>query len=236
MSKAKNAHHQCIVCGKSVSPKLSTPTSTLRLGLVQHIAQAAGKSPEATDRICHPCRDSARVAHLAEALASQRGQLSALETDIAGKAAQHETIAEHIGEAFDQGQTLGQRLADRVAAVGGSWPFVIGFGITLAVWIVLNSAVLGSHTYDPYPYILLNLLLSCLAAIQAPIIMMSQNRSSARDRLQANEDFKVNLKAELEIGLLHAKVDHLLHEQWERMVEMQETQLELLAELKTRRG
>jgi uncharacterized membrane protein len=99
----------------------------------------------------------------------------------------------------------------------------------------LNSAMLGRSAFDPYPYILLNLALSCIAAIQAPIIMMSQNRGAARDRLEADEDFRVNLKAELEIAALHEKLDHLTHTQWERMVELQQTQIELLEELREAR-
>ena len=130
--------------------------------------------------------------------------------------------------------TFGQRLADQVAAVGGSWPFVAGFLGVMLGWIVLNTTLLRSGAFDPYPYILLNLVLSCLAALQAPIIMMSQNRSAARDRLEADEDYKINLKAELEIASLHDKIDHLLHVQWERMVEIQQAQIELLNELATR--
>jgi len=101
-------------------------------------------------------------------------------------------------------------------------------------WIGINSWLLQAKAFDPYPYILLNLVLSCLAAIQAPIIMMSQNRASARDRIRADEDYKINLKAELEIHALHDKIDHLLHVQWERMAEIQQTQLEVLRELSER--
>jgi len=104
------------------------------------------------------------------------------------------------------------------------------------VWMVFNTVMLTTHAFDSFPYILLNLLLSCLAAIQAPIIMMSQNRSAARDRRQADQDFRVNLKAELEIAALHEKVDHLLHAQWESLIEMQHTQLEMLEELTMRKS
>ena len=111
--------------------------------------------------------------------------------------------------------TPGQRLADRIAAVGGSWNFITGFVIVLFAWIAINSIALLSRPFDPYPYILLNLVLSCLAAIQAPVIMMSQNRQETRDRLHAMRDYQVNLKAELEIRHLHQKIDHLLSHQWE---------------------
>jgi uncharacterized membrane protein len=176
-----------------------------------------------------------RTAYLVGQLEQERGSLSAIETEVARKVAANETIAEHLDEQFERQQTRGQRLADAVAAIGGSWPFVVGFALVLALWIVLNSVILGRSAFDPYPYILLNLALSCIAAIQAPVIMMSQNRSAARDRLEADEDFRVNLKAELEIATLHEKIDHLIHTQWERMVELQQTQIELLEELREAR-
>ena len=151
-------------------------------------------------------------------------------------AATHATIAAHLEERLQGDRTMSQRLADRVAEIGGSWPFVGAFGAVLVAWIGLNSWLLQTKAFDPYPYILLNLVLSCLAAVQAPIIMMSQNRASARDRIRAEEDYKINLKAELEIHALHDKIDHLLHVQWERMTEIQQTQLEVLRELSERRG
>ncbi len=118
---------------------------------------------------------------------------------------------------------------------GGSWTFLILFGVFLLVWVVMNSLVLFWRPLDPYPFIFLNLILSCLAAIQAPIIMMSQNRQEAKDRIQSQYDYRVNLKAELEIRHLHEKMDHLLSHQWERLVQIQELQLELLSELGARK-
>ena len=129
----------------------------------------------------------------------------------------------------------GERLADRIAVFGGSWTFLICFGVFLVLWVAINSLVLLWRPVDPYPFILLNLVLSCLAAIQAPIILMSQNRKEAKDRLRSQHDDQVNLKAELEIRHLHEKVDHLLLHQWERLVQIQEIQLELLAELGRKR-
>jgi uncharacterized membrane protein len=113
---------------------------------------------------------------------------------------------------FDDNLTFGQRLADRVAAWGGSWPFIIGFALTMAVWVAINLGLASWQPFDPYPFILLNLVLSTLAAIQAPIIMMSQNRQAAKDRLQAMHDYEVNLKAEVEIVALHDKLDRLRSE------------------------
>lgn len=111
---------------------------------------------------------------------------------------------------FDEGMTFGERLADRVAAVGGSWGFIIAFGLFLAAWAVVNTVILVTHAFDPFPYIFLNLMLSMLAALQAPIIMMSQNRQAAKDRLQSRLDYEVNVRAEIEIAGLHQKIDRLL--------------------------
>ncbi len=185
--------------------------------------------------LCRSCYHKKRATSLLEQLEKERGELSSMEADISRKAAEHSAIAEHIGDQFARGLTIGQRLADKVASVGGSWPFVIGFLLIMAVWIGINSWALQDKAFDPYPYILLNLALSCLAALQAPVIMMSQNRAAARDRLQADEDYKINLKAELEVGTLHEKMDHLLHVQWERMVQIQQEQIDLLEELLRRK-
>src|SRR5439155_4820453 len=131
--------------------------------------------------------------------------------------------------------TFGERLSDRIAAFGGSWRFIILFGSVLLVWIVVNTVVLLSRAFDPYPFILMNLILSTIAALQAPVIMMSQNRSEARDRLRGENDYKINLKAELEIRHLHEKIDHLLRRQYNRLFEIQQIQIELLEELGRKR-
>ena len=138
---------------------------------------------------------------------------------------------------------LGQRVADRVALVVGSWPFIIVQSGLFLVWVAINVYLVFNaitqpgflKAWDPYPFILLNLVLSCLAALQAPIIIMSQNRMEARDRLRAEQDYKVNLKAELEIRHLDEKLDHLLKQQWTRLLEIQEIQLELMEELAARK-
>lgn len=113
---------------------------------------------------------------------------------------------------FEQGLSFGDHLADRVAAIGGSWSFIIGFGVFLAGWAILNTVILAAHAFDPFPYIFLNLMLSMLAALQAPVIMMSQNRQAAKDRLEARLDYETNVRAEAEIAALHEKVDRLLEQ------------------------
>lgn len=138
-----------------------------------------------------------------------------------------EVLSENINDNYDETTTFGQRIADRVAAFGGSRTFIIIFLSVLIVWMGLNVA-LGKKAWDSYPFILLNLCLSCIAALQAPIIMMSQNRQAARDRLRAENDYKVNLKAEIEIRTLHEKLDHLLMKKWQTLMEIQEIQLNMM--------
>ena len=145
-------------------------------------------------------------------------------------APRHAPIAHDTNREFDERLTFGQRVADRVAAFGGSWTFIGLFFFVLLGWIGLNSWWVAAR-FDPFPYILLNLLLSMIAALQAPVIMMSQNRQAAKDRLDAGHDYEVNLKAELEIAALHEKWDHLVRHEWTQLLEMQQKQLELLATL-----
>ena len=153
------------------------------------------------------------------------------------KVARHISERKHISrntaKEHDDTKTSGQRAADAVAKFGGSWAFITLFGITLVCWVILNSLILVNYNkaFDPYPYILLNLFLSMLASIQAPIILMSQNRQSEKDRLNAEHDYEVNLKAELEIMLLHEKVDLLREGQWSELIAIQKEQLRLLGNL-----
>jgi uncharacterized membrane protein len=149
-------------------------------------------------------------------------------------------ISRNTNRQFDDNLTFGQRLADKVAVFGGSWPFIIIFCAILVSWVVLNSFILARRgaEFDSYPYILLNLFLSMLAALQAPVIMMSQNRQAAKDRLDAAHDYEVNLKAELEILGLHEKLDELRDRKWTELIIMQQEQIKLLTELlaEKRRG
>ena len=146
-------------------------------------------------------------------------------------------ISRNINREFDEKLTFGQRLADRVAAFGGSWTFILIFCFILLAWVTLNSLILlhRGGVFDPYPYILLNLVLSMIAALQAPVIMMSQNRQAAKDRLDAAHDYEVNLKAELEIMLLHEKLDSLREQQWRELLELQQEQIRLLMRLLSQR-
>lgn len=142
-------------------------------------------------------------------------------------------ITQNLNTVFEDRLSFGERLSDRVSSFGGSWPFIIIFGLVLLTWIGVNSWLLArDKVFDPYPYIFLNLLLSMLAAIQAPVIMMSQNRQAAKDRLAAAHDYEINLKAELEIMSLHEKMDDLRQQQLTRLLDYQEEQIRLLIGLK----
>lgn len=164
-------------------------------------------------------------------LHTEQGEVSNLEYEVLNSMKQHELISKNVEGQLEQKWTFGERLADKIATFGGSWAFLICFSAFLAVWILVNTVVMVKHPADPYPFILLNLMLSCLAAIQAPIIMMSQNRQEAKDRMRSENDYQVNLKAELEIRHLHEKIDHLLMHQWDRLAKIQEIQLDLLSEM-----
>ncbi len=139
-------------------------------------------------------------------------------------------VSRNVAREYASKRSLGERVADRVAQVGGSWGFISGFGVFLVVWMLVNSVLLA-RAFDPYPYILLNLCLSCLAAIQAPIIMMSQNRQAAVDRLRAENDYQVNIKSELEILQVHEKLNQLREQDWATLVDLQNRQIEMLQRL-----
>jgi uncharacterized membrane protein len=164
-------------------------------------------------------------------LEDERGELSRLDHEVLQSLKEQETVTENLNLEFEKDLTTGQYVADRVAGFGGSWTFIIIFFLVLVAWMAANSLFLMAKAFDPYPFILLNLVLSCLAAIQAPIIMMSQNRLEARDRLRSEQDYQVNLKAELEIRHLHEKLDVLLKHQWHKLLEVQQIQLDLMREV-----
>ena len=156
--------------------------------------------------------------------------LDEAEQRVLQRSAQRKPITRDLNEDFDDKLTYGQRLADQVARFGGSWTFIILFGVILGLWVASNL-LLATHAFDPYPFIFLNLMLSMLAALQAPVIMMSQNRQSAKDRLDAANDYEVNLKAEIEIMALHDKLDQMRAEQMTELLQRQQTQIDLLSRM-----
>jgi uncharacterized membrane protein len=164
-------------------------------------------------------------------ITEEKGELAKIDRDVMNAVKHNAILSENIQEEIEGKLTLGQRLADQIAVFGGSWIFIIVFFSFILVWILINIFVLISQPFDPYPFILLNLILSCLASIQAPIIMMSQNRQEQKDRIRGEHDYKINLKAELEIQLLSEKIDHLLVHQNRKLLEIQELQTDYLEDL-----
>jgi uncharacterized membrane protein len=174
-----------------------------------------------------------RMLYVEELLQREHGEFTELDRQVAESISRQDTIAENTEEEFEEHRTFGETISDHLASFGGSWVFLITFGAILLLWISLNIILANRKfgaAFDPYPFILLNLLLSCIAAIQAPVIMMSQKRQEAKDRQRANNDYRVNLKAELEIRHLHEKIDYLISRQWQRLAEIQHMQLEIMQE------
>lgn len=184
--------------------------------------------------------DKIRRAYLLHLVSLQNEDITQVEKQVVDAITNNKILSEDVEPIIESQLTLGQRAADKIAEFGGSWRFIISFFIILLIWIVTNVWFLGRTPFDPYPFILLNLILSCLAAIQAPIIMMSQNRVEQKDRLRSENDYKINLKAELEIKLLHEKLDHLTIVQNKHLIEVQQMQIDyledILAELNVSKG
>lgn len=224
----------CQICSRRRSEVPLIHAELIRPRLAEQIAkQVPGWSKDGF--ICLDDLNRFRADYVEAVLQEGIGEITALEQSVVERISRHETLATNVDAELDRTLTFGQRLSDQVATFGGSWRFLILFAAFMVAWMGLNTWLLATRAFDPYPYILLNLALSCLAAVQAPVILMSQNRQEQRDRLRAKNDYLINLKAELEIRLLHEKLDHLLRHQWERLLEIQEIQIELMNEL-VRRG
>lgn len=172
-----------------------------------------------------------RRLYLTALMMEEKGELALLDKDVMDAIKNNSILSENIQDVMESKLTIGQKIADKVAAFGGSWTFIITFFTFLIIWMAINIWVFTAKPFDPYPFILLNLILSCLAAIQAPIIMMSQNRQEQKDRQRNEHDYKINLKAELEIKLLSEKIDHLLVHQNKKLLEIQEVQVDYLEDL-----
>lgn len=174
------------------------------------------------------------IDELTSRIAAGGRDISRSEQRVIERVAERLHVSRDTQQEYEDAMTFGERIADRIAAFGGSWTFILSFLALLAAWVVLNAVLLArsaSGPFDPYPFVFLNLILSMLAALQAPVIMMSQNRQSAKDRAAAAHDYEVNLKSELEILALHQKVDTLREQQWLELVAMQREQIELLTRL-----
>lgn len=227
--RSKPLRFRCALCGLEKSARDLIPLDVVRPSLLDRIHAEHPDLP-ADGYVCNADLDRYRSRYVAELLGQERGELTRLEHEVVESLAAHETLAENVEAEYAEKRSFGERLSDRLAAFGGSWTFIMIFFVVLVAWMAFNLIAVQRDVFDPYPFILLNLVLSCLAAIQAPIIMMSQNRQEAKDRLRSENDYRVNLKAELEIRHLHEKIDHILTRQWERLAEIQQIQLEIMQE------
>ena len=223
----------CAICGKEYSPGEGMPAEVIRPSVQLLIAR---DHPDFGPGhfICLSDLNRYRYAYVLDSLASERGAVSLIDQEILQSLRDQETVAQNINLEFEQRITFGERIADRLASVGGSWTFIIVFLGLLVAWMIVNSVQLLWRPFDHFPFILLNLVLSCVAALQAPVIMMSQKRQEARDRLRAEQDYRTNLKAEIEVRYLNSKMDELLSHQWVHLVEIQQIQMELMEELMAR--
>jgi uncharacterized membrane protein len=221
----------CSVCGTRVKMSEVLPVELVRESTIKAIQEKIPDLPLEGSFICTNDLNRFRKDYIEDVLKEERGTLTRLEQEFVESLAERELLSKDINIEFERDLRLGERLADKVAEFGGSWRFILGFSAVVVVWIVANSIALLQSPFDPFPYILLNLVLSCLAAIQAPVIMMSQNRQDAKDRLRSEYDYKVNLKAELEIRHLNERIDLLLRHQWQRLLEIQQIQIDILEEL-----
>jgi uncharacterized membrane protein len=231
-SEGRTVH--CDICGRA-SPLREVVSAQMVRSPVAEIIRREHPDWSEDGYICLQDLNHYRSHYVHEVLEKEKGELTELEEEVVRSMREHELLVQNVNDQFDEGLTLGQRLADRVAEFGGSWRFILLFGGVIVVWISINTIVLLAKPFDPFPFILLNLVLSCLAAIQAPVIMMSQNRQESKDRLRAEHDYSVNLKAELEIRHLNSKIDLLLTHQWHQLLEIQEVQTDLLQQIAEKR-
>ena len=237
MARRQQDTVSCQICKEQKKRSETIPAELIREPIVETIRKTY---PDwfSSGFICISDLNQFRANYVKNVLEKEKGEISTIEEQVIRSVKENELLSKNINTEFEQKLTFGERLADKIADFGGSWNFMVIFGGVLLLWVAVNSMILIWRPFDPYPFILLNLVLSCLAAVQAPVILMSQNRQESRDRLRSEHDYLINLKAELEIRHLHEKIDHLLMNQWQRLLEIQQIQMELMEELahKTARG
>jgi uncharacterized membrane protein len=220
----------CQICGEQKRKNELVPAALIRASIVDVIVKKhPAWSPEGC--ICHADLNRFRVDYVRDVLEKEKDEYTSLEEAVRHGGKEEDHLPENINVEFEKEMTFGEHLADKIAGFAGSWSFIAVFAGILFLWVALNTFILLSSPFDPYPYILLNLVLSALAAIQAPVIIMSQNRQEMRDRLHAERDYQVSIHTELEIHRLQKKIDHLLTSQGQRFLEIQNIQVELMEEL-----
>ena len=225
----------CQICGERRAQDEVVPAEMVRPPIADLIRKDyPAWSP--AGYICRADLNRFRARYAREILEREKGELASLDEIGIGSLKDHELTAKDINVEFDQKRSLGERLSDQIADFAGSWTFVGVFTAIFFIWIAINSIILVYRPFDPYPFILLNLALSVLAALQAPVIIMSQNRQEERDRLHMEDDYRVNRNNETEIHQLHRKIDYLLKSQGQRLLEIQGIQLDLMEDLARKNG
>jgi uncharacterized membrane protein len=220
----------CQICGEQKRKNDLVPAALIRASIVDVIVKEhPAWSPEGY--ICHADLNRFRIDYVRDVLKKEKDEYTSLEETVKHDVKEEDHLPENINVEFEKELTFGEHLADKIAGFAGSWTFIAVFAGILFLWVALNTFILLSRPFDPYPYILLNLFLSALAAIQAPVIIMSQNRQEMRDRLHAERDYQVSIHTEFEIHRLQKKIDHLLTSQGQRLLEIQNIQVELMEEL-----
>ncbi|MEI8046463.1 MAG: DUF1003 domain-containing protein [Bacteroidota bacterium] len=223
---------KCEICGKTFSESELISGHGIRHEIERLIIEDH-PSWNDNNQICSEDFNKYRVKYISGLIDDERGSVEVLKNEVVKSILQNELLSVDTN-VIDAPVKIGEKISDKVASFGGSWKFIISFSSLLVVWIIINSLVLLFKPFDPFPFILLNLILSCVAAMQAPIIMMSQNRQEKKDRIRSENDYKINLKSEIEIRTLHEKVDHLLLDQWSKMMGIQEIQIEILEEIRNK--
>ncbi len=218
---------KCQICQKNFKMDEVMKAELLEEPIVKMIRE---KHPEWSSEgfICLADLYLFRARYVAEILKTSSQEIYCLEKEMVKE---EQPVSRNLNREFESSLTLGERLSDGLANFGGSWTFIGIFMAMMVIWMGINGFALLEKPFDPFPYILLNLVLSCLAAIQAPVIMMSQNRQEAKDRLRAEHDYEINLKAEIEIRKLHERMDHLLMHQWQHLMDIQQLQVHMMEEI-----
>jgi uncharacterized membrane protein len=230
MAKKQLETFLCQICKGQKKLSEVIPAELVREAVVETIRKTY-PDWSSSGFICISDLNQFRANYVKNVLEKEKGEISTIEEQVIRSVKENKLLSKNINTEFEQKLTFGEPLADRIADFGGSWKFIVIFGGVLLLWVAGNAMILIRRPFDPYPFILLNLVLSCLAAVQAPVILMSQNRQESRDRLRSEHDYLINLKAELEIRHLHEKIDYLLMNQWQRLLEIQQIQMELMEEL-----
>ena len=220
----------CSLCGTPVEGRTLASPQKLENRILDLIKQDRPEW-EGKRGICGNCLEQYRAKKFVAYLEAEYQKLSDLENAVVSKITRRGRVSKHVHQDLDTKMTWGEHVADKVAQFGGSWRFIGIFAAILIGWMIINSVLLVGHPFDPYPFILLNLVLSTIAALQAPVIMMSQNRQAHKDRMHANQDYEINLMAEIEIRDLHDKLDSLRFKQWHELWHIQKRQIELLEHL-----